>query len=234
MPPSASGQSPRACDQSSGALARALRGFGPIGLIAILLVFLSGNIFLLPSGALLVLLWRHLTRTPWRDIGYVRPKNWLVTVAVGIAFGVAFKLAMKAIVMPLLGADPVNHAFHFLAGNRALLPWAIWTMLMAGFGEETAFRGFAFERLGTLLGKRPLAKVATVLITAAVFGTAHYSEQGLAGAQQAFIVGLVFGAIFAITGEIWMLMIAHATFDLTAVWMIYRDLETWIAHWVFR
>ena len=39
-------------------------------------------------------------------IGYVRPKSWVRTIAVGIVFGIAFKFLMKAIVMPLLGADP--------------------------------------------------------------------------------------------------------------------------------
>ena len=58
---------------------------------------------------------------------------------------------MKAFLMPLLGADPVNQAYHFLVGNRALLPQGVWAMLAAGFGEETVFRGYAFERLGKLL-----------------------------------------------------------------------------------
>ena len=68
-------------------------------------------------GAVLVLVWAHLSRTPWREIGFARPKSWLRTLAAGIAVGIALKLLMKSVVMPLLGADPVNHAYHFLAGN---------------------------------------------------------------------------------------------------------------------
>jgi hypothetical protein len=52
--------------------------------------------------------------------------------------------------------------------------------------------------------------------------------------EQALIVGLIFGSIFALTGHIFILMIAHAAFDLTALWMIYYDLETRIAHLIFR
>jgi membrane protease YdiL (CAAX protease family) len=52
--------------------------------------------------------------------------------------------------------------------------------------------------------------------------------------QQATIFGLVFGSIFAITGRIWMLMIAHAAFDLTALALIYWNLETKVAHFVFN
>jgi hypothetical protein len=58
--------------------------------------------------------------------------------------------------------------------------------------------------------------------------------QGLAGAEQATIVGLVFGTIFAVTGRIWMLMCAHASFDLTALAIIYWNLETDVAHLVFK
>ncbi len=73
-----------------------------------------------------------------------------------------------------------------------------------------------------------------MLLTAAWFGLAHYSVQGLAGAEQATIVGLVYGTIFAVTGRIWMLMIAHAAFDVTAVAMIYWNLESAVAHLVFK
>jgi membrane protease YdiL (CAAX protease family) len=44
---------------------------------------------------------------------------------------------------------------------------------------------------------------------------------------------LVFGAIFARTGSLWMLMWAHAAFDLVALGLIYWELETAVAGWVF-
>jgi hypothetical protein len=44
--------------------------------------------------------------------------------------------------------------------------------------------------------------MAIVLLTTAVFGLAHYPDQGLAGVEQATITGLVFGTIFAVTGRI--------------------------------
>jgi membrane protease YdiL (CAAX protease family) len=188
-----------------------------------------------PLSAVLVLVWARWSRTPWRDIGYARPRSWTATVAIGIALGVAFKFLMKAIVMPLLGADPINHAYHYLAGNQSALPGAIYTMIVvAGFGEETLFRGYMFERLGKLFGSGAWGRVLTVLVTSALFGLAHYPEQGLAGAQQGTITGLLFGTIFAVTGRLWVPMIAHAAFDLTALAIIFWDLETRVAHLVFK
>jgi hypothetical protein len=42
------------------------------------------------------------------------------------------------------------------------------------------------------------------------------------------------GAFTCFTGRIWMLIVAHAAFDLTALAMIYWNLESKIAHLVFK
>ena len=196
---------------------------------------LAGNLLFVPLSALLALLWAWRSRTPWAALGFVRPRSWALSAAVGIVAGFAFKMLMKAVVMPLLGADAVNHAYHYLAGNRAALPGMLYAVIVgAGFGEETLFRGFLFERLGRLFGPGAWAKALIVLLTSAGFGAAHYVTQGVPGVQQATIVGLVFGAVFAITGRIWTLMVAHAAFDLTALAIIYWDLEAKVAHLVFK
>jgi membrane protease YdiL (CAAX protease family) len=221
-------------DPRGGRLAAALRGFGPLGLLAILLV-LAAEVVVQPLGAVLALLWARASRTPLRALGYVRPRSWLGGLAVGLAFGIAFKLVMKSVVMPLLGAPPVNPAYQHLVGNTAALPGMLFAVFVgAGFGEETLYRGYMFERLGRLLGTGTAARTATVLVTAAVFALAHVPGQGLFGALQAAIGGLVLGAIFAVTGELWLLMCTHVAFDLTAVAIIYWDLEVAVAHLLFK
>jgi uncharacterized protein len=219
---------------ADGRFAARLRGFGPIGILAILII-LAGNFVIAPLSAILALIWAKISRTPWREIGYVRPRRWPKTIAIGIILGVAFKFIMKALVMPLLSAPPVNWAYHFVTGNSAVIPMMLFTMIVtAGFGEETLYRGWMFERLGKLFGQSPVAKIAIVLITSILFASVHYPEQGLPGAEQAFVTGMIFGSIFAVTGQIFLLMIAHAAFDLTALWMIYYGLETQIAHLIFK
>ena len=183
-------------------LAAQLRGFGLLGLLSIL-VILAGNFLFVPLSAFLVLVWVSLSHTPWREIGYVRPKSWTRTFAIGIVFGVAFKFLMKAIVMPLLGAPPVNQAYHWVTGNTAALPAMFFLMIVvAGFGEETFYRGWMFERLGKLFGTSGWAKASIVVLTSAVFALLHYVDQGIPGVEQAVISGLVFGTIFALTGRI--------------------------------
>jgi hypothetical protein len=62
-------------------VAIALSGFGPIGIVSMLVIVLSGNIMLgnlvaVPVGALLVLAWARLSHTPLGALGYVRPHGW--------------------------------------------------------------------------------------------------------------------------------------------------------------
>jgi membrane protease YdiL (CAAX protease family) len=215
-------------------IAQALRGFGPLGILAMVVILLAGNVGPVPLGGILALAWAWRSCTPWREIGYVTPDSWARTIALGIAFGIAFKFLMKAIVMPLFGAEPTNAAFQYLVGNTAALPAALWSVtFVAAFGEETVMRGFLFERLVKLFGPGVGVKALIVVVGAAVFGLAHYSLQGLAGVQQGAVVGLVHGAIFAVTGRLWFLIVAHAAFNVTAVAMIYWNVESAVAQLVF-
>src|SRR5512143_918483 len=191
---------PRRAPAGDDRFAAGLRGFGPVGLLAIV-VILAGNLLFLPLSALLALAWARASRTPLADLGFSAPKSWLRDAGAGVALGAALKLTMKAVVMPLLGAPAINPVYHYLAGNSAALPWVLYAVIFgAGFGEETIFRGYAFERLGRLLGSSRVARAAIVLLTTALFALAHYPDQGLFGVEQAAFTGLVFGAVYAATG----------------------------------
>jgi membrane protease YdiL (CAAX protease family) len=219
--------------RQAGRIATALSGFGPLGILAFGAI-VAGNLVSTVLSAVLILAWAIFSRTPWREIGYVRPKSWIDTIAVAAVFGAAFKLLLKAVIMPLLGAPATNAKYHFLVGNTAMLPVALAMVTIgAGFAEETVYRGYLFERLGKLLGRSAAAKTAIVLLTSSVFAAAHLPDQGLPGAEQAMITGTAFGTIFFVTGEIWMVMVAHAAFDIMAVAIIYCDLEAKVAHLFF-
>ena len=214
-------------------LAVGLRGFGPLGIFAILCI-LYATWYAPPLAFLMVLVWTPLSRTPWREIGYVLPKRWAVEMIVGLVFGCVLKLLMKAVVMPLLGADPINHAYHFLVGNRAAIPGILLTILVAAVGEETLFRGYLFERLGKALGPSVGAQGTIVLLTSFWFGLNHFVLMGAAGFENAAVFSLVFGAVYAVTRRLWLLMFAHFAADFVAFAIIYWGMEAKVAHWVFR
>jgi len=211
-----------------------LRGFGPAGILTMMVIPFAGTAVI---GAILVLVWARVTRTPGREIGFVAPSSWVRALVLGVPFGVAFKFAMKALVMPLFGADPVNRTYHYLAGNAPAAAFmAVFVVVSGGFAEETVYRGFLFERFYKLFGTRAgaVAKPLTLVLTSLWFAGVHYPDQGLMGVEQALVTGLVFGTIFVVTQSLVVPMLAHAAFDLAAIGMIYWGLETSVAHFLFR
>ena len=212
---------------SSASVRTSLTGFGPVGIITIIVILAAGNL----AGAALVLVWASVSSTRWRDLGFVRPPHGAIDLVIALVAGVLFKILMKALVMPLLGFGAVNSTYHYLAGNTtALLVTLLWVIVGGGFGEELIWRGFLFERLGAFLRPRAHAKLVIVVVTSILFALAHYWDQGLPGAVQATMTGLVFGATYARIRTIWPVMVAHAAFDVAAVLMIYWNLEEPIGH----
>ena len=195
---------------------------GSVAIITIIVILLTGNLV----GAVLVLIWASVSGTPWRDLGFVRPRHGAIDLVIALVAGVLFKILMKALVMPLLGFGAVNSTYHYLSGNTAaLLVTLLWVIVGGGFGEELIWRGFLFERLGAFLGPRAHAKLVIVVVTSILFALAHYWDQGVPGAVQATMTGLVFGATYMRIRTIWPMMVAHAAFDVPAVVMIYWNLE---------
>jgi membrane protease YdiL (CAAX protease family) len=208
-----------------------LRGFGPVGILAIALVLGLGDLV----GPVLALLWARVSRTPLKALGFVASRSWLRDVVMGLLSGVALKILLKAVLLPPLGVPPLNHTYNFLVDNTAALPRILVVMIIGGgFGEETVWRGFLFERLRALLGTSRSAATAIVVSSALLFASAHLFDQGWPGAIQAVFTGSAFGIAYWRLGRIWPIMVAHAAYDVTAVLLIYWKLESVVAHMVFK
>jgi len=193
-----------------------LTGFGPVGVLSTVIIVLTGNLI----GPALILAWAVTTRTPWRDLGFARPRSWWLMAPLGIVLGIALRYLIK-LAMPLLGFYPSN-MYQYLRGNTAALPGMIFMVVVgAGFGEETVWRGFLFQRFRRLMGSGVWARRAILLITSVAFGFAHLHDQGWRGVAQSSMTGLVFGGLYLGTGNIFLPMIVHAVFDLAAVVLIY-------------
>lgn len=213
--------------------AQRLRQFGPLGVAAMLAIFASALVGFILT-AVLVLVWARHSNTPLRALGFKTPRHPAATLFAGFALGIALKVALKSIAMPLLGAPAINQTYHYVVGNAAILPWLIAAALAnAAFGEEVFFRGYLFERLGVLLGASRAALFVTVLVTSGLFALAHYQDQGLPGVEQASMTGLVLGGIYAWRKEIWLPMVVHAAYDLTAILVIYMGWEEAVARLIF-
>ncbi|MDH5501159.1 MAG: CPBP family intramembrane metalloprotease, partial [Gammaproteobacteria bacterium] len=130
---------------------------------------------------------------------------------------------------------PVGNAtYQHLVGNTAALPEVVTAIVVAGAAEELLYRGYVFERLRTLLGAGQPVLYTSIVVSAGVFAIAHYSDQGHLGVVQSAITGLVFATMFGWHGHIWTPIIAHITFNLTSVALIYGGWEEAVARALLR
>lgn len=87
--------------------------------------------------------------------------------------------------------------------------------LLAGLSEEALFRGVVQT---ALVAHLPL--LAAVAVTAALFGVAHWITPTYA--FLAGIVGAYLGALFVLSGNLLVPVVAHALYDVVALVLLVR------------
>ena len=163
----------------------------------------------------------------WRDVGLVRPRDWLLTLLVGGLAGIGFELFSVFVSQPTLasfaGQPPDLSDFRPLVGNPLLLLVALLaSWLLAAFGEEMAFRGYLLNRLaGIGRGTRGAWGLSLLAVTV-IFGACHYEVQGITGALQAGIDGLLLGLLYlGCRRDLALPIVAHGISNTLAFVMIY-------------
>ena len=137
----------------------------------------------------------------WRDVGLVRPRPLGRTLALGLSAGLILELLSTFVTEPTLaavfGQPPDLSDFRPLVGNVQLLGLAVTAnWILAAFGEEMAFRGYLMNRLAGLAGGTRRGWVFALIAATAVFGACHYESQGLTGAVQAGVDGLLLALLY--------------------------------------
>jgi len=160
----------------------------------------------LPWWLLLVCILAYTTRIerlPLASLGYRTP-GWA-------NIGLAFAFALGGIVGIGLITSFVLPALHLSVERRitSLFQTPFWyraiLVTRAAFVEETAFRGYGFERLAELSGSSLLAAAATF----ALFTLAHYSGGGWGQVIVAAWGGLVLTALFLWRRNTWANILCH-------------------------
>jgi membrane protease YdiL (CAAX protease family) len=102
-----------------------------------------------------------------------------------------------------------------LPRTRRELPWAAALGINAGVVEELLFRFALPALIFALVGNGPAAFGAACL----VFGLLHL-YQGPVGVLSSTILGLIFCAIYVLSGSILLVIVLHALFDLRSLVLI--------------
>ena len=97
-------------------------------------------------------------------------------------------------------------------------PAIVWVSLGAGIGEEALFRGGVQTLAADYVGM-PLA----IAIAAALFAVVHFARPLIAAII--FAIGVVFGCVFWITGSLLTVMLAHALYDVFALWYVQKEMH---------
>lgn len=111
---------------------------------------------------------------------------------------------------------------HFLPQDDRDLASFYRLSVTAGVVEEIVFRGFMLWYLSFFMALWP-----AVLVSSVAFGLAH-SYQGFSGMIRVGLVGLAFGALFVVSGSIWLPIVGHILVDLLQgrqLREIYRDVD---------
>lgn len=187
------------------------------------LIPLSNTPFLLLLGWLSL----RLRGLGWRDVGFVRPRNWLRTLALGSVAGIAMELLALLVTEPLLarlvGRHPDLSDFRPLVGNLGLLFVLLLPMwLLAAFGEELVYRGYLMNRLAGLGHGTRGAWILSLVVASVLFGWAHGESQGLTGMLQEGFSGLLLGLLYLACGRTLAVpIVAHGVSNTLAFVLIY-------------
>lgn len=94
----------------------------------------------------------------------------------------------------------------------------IFISICAGLGEEALFRG----GLQTLLGDRLEAPLA-ITLAAGLFALIHFARP--LNSALIFAIGCLFGVVYWVTGSLLSVILAHAVYDVYALWALQEALH---------
>jgi membrane protease YdiL (CAAX protease family) len=167
----------------------------------------AGYVPISKTPFLLLMAWAslRLRGLRWRDVGLAMPARWMRLVAIGIAWGIGMWLLEFYVTMPaldrLLGYGTDLSTFDDVAGNaRVLAIYLVASWILAAFGEEMVWRGYALPRIAGLFGSGRNAWILALVIVNVAFGLAHL-YQGWNGVIQAIVGGVLLGLLYLVTGR---------------------------------
>ena len=192
-------------------------------LIIVALIFYADFkhlIFFSKTPYLLLFAWLSLwaRKLRWRDVGLSVFRNWKITLACGVAAGLLLESFELFVSQPLLvrflGKNPDLEDFRPLIGNLKLtLLFLALTWTLAAFGEEMVYRGYLMNRLADLFDRTRRAWLISLVVVHVGFALAH-AYQGITGAIDEGLMGLLLGVIYLRTGRnLAVPIIAHGIGD---------------------
>jgi CAAX protease family protein len=185
-------------------------GFGALEAVLFATVFIAGTYNLLPishTPYLLALAWLMLIvrGKRWADVGFRWPPHAPWAIALGATAGAVLSVhelvVLEPVVRSFTGSSPDLSFFKDLRGNlQATLFFIALSWVLAAFGEEMVWRGYAMTRVAELFGGNIAAWILSVVVVNVAFGVAH-DYQDLTGIIVTAIGGTVYAVLYFLAGR---------------------------------
>lgn len=182
----------------------------PVGEVPRLSVYFSSAVVIALVGG--VTLAAGLARGGWEALGF-GPVPWRSVVLWVVAIS-AISIALAPLGVRMrhsLGVEETPFLKQILPRSRMEKAAFALLSMIAGFGEEIAYRGYAITALALITGSTPMA----VVVSSAAFGVIH-TYQGWIGIVRTGLLGAVLAGVFLISDSIWPPIAVHASLDLWA------------------
>jgi membrane protease YdiL (CAAX protease family) len=144
----------------------------------------------------------------------------IVVLIAGVGAFVVASVLMTRFAAAPASADTSGYAY--LQGNLPMLLLALAMVYpVSSFGEEVIYRGFLMTRLAEMGAGTKAAWGTAVVISAIVFGMAHFAW-GLVGIVQTTFMGAAFAGLYLwVKRNLWVLILAHAYMDTLLLVQVY-------------
>lgn len=151
------------------------------------------------------------------------PRFWMA-LAAAMALALAWHLLFRAAVNDEEGREHLIEQLRavepLLPSNRHELRLFMMLSLTAGFCEELLFRGYLIWYLAFYIGVPSAGVLSGVL-----FGLGHL-YQGPRQAVKIIFLGLLFAALYLVSGSLWIPIALHAALDAAQGRVAYRLLSS--------
>jgi uncharacterized protein len=162
----------------------------------------------------------------WRDVGFTRPRSWVIAIGIGVLAGICMEAIELFLTQPLIarltGKMPDLSDFADTAGNwKMLFFWLALIWLLGALGEEIVYRGYLMDRVAGLFRNTRAAWIISLLVVSVAFGGAHI-DQGITGMIENVWNGLLLGALYLASGRnLSVPTIAHGVTDTIDLLLMY-------------
>lgn len=182
------------------------------GVINPRMMLLTGAILLGAILAASALTLRLFDRRPLFSIGIPFSGPWLVQLLIGLVVGSLVPLAFFFVARKSGHAQVTRLSFDGRLALAETLP-AFLSFLLLAFHEELLFRGYLLQTFAERLGRH-----AAAIITGALFGLAHITNDGVSVSGVLFTTlgGVLLAYLIMRQGSLWMAGGYHAAWNATA------------------